>query len=64
MTTERAAALTDTARAGGEADADLNPSDRPEADQPCAKARRRSDASGRDAAQPKRQCRDTAALRG
>ena len=38
MTTERAAALTDTASAGVEADPDLNPSDRPETDQPGAKA--------------------------
>ena len=37
MTTERAA-LTDTAPAGVEADPDLNPSDRPETDQPGAKA--------------------------
>ena len=37
MTTERAAALTDTASAGVEADPDLNPSDRPETDQPGAK---------------------------
>ena len=37
MTKERAAALTDTAPAGGEADPDLNPSDRPETDQPGAK---------------------------
>ena len=37
MTTERAAALTDTASAGVEADPDLNPSDRPETDQLGAK---------------------------
>jgi len=38
MTTERAAALSDTASAGVEADPDLNPSDQPETDQPSAKA--------------------------
>src|SRR5258708_7941217 len=37
MTTERAA-LTDTAPAGVGADPDLNPSDRPETDQPDAKS--------------------------
>jgi hypothetical protein len=37
MTTERAAALTDTAPAGVEADPGLNPSDQPETDQPGAK---------------------------
>jgi site-specific recombinase XerD len=37
MTTERAAALSDTASAGVEADPDLNPSDQPETDQPSAK---------------------------
>ncbi len=37
MTTERAA-LTDTVPVGGEADPDLSPSNRPETDQPGAKA--------------------------
>jgi hypothetical protein len=37
MATERAAALTDTASAGVEADPGLNPADQPETDQPGAK---------------------------